>query len=368
MLPGLIKTAILGPYKLLIKVVLLLLVLVLAGVLYFLLTFDLDGYKPEIEKRASEAIGREVTVTGEIGWGIDNLTPSVTLEDVIVGPAAKPEGLIGKLEIALPLASLKDIARQEFSGEPTIRIALDGFVWGGREIGDFRLPLQLKPNGFALLSLTGKLKSEGTLEADIEYVAGILTAKAEIKGIDYSQLAKGASGGPLSLTADVSSKGDNGDQIIGHLKGVVEVTGGKGSIEAQGLRLFGDDLLAGLLSARQKKNRIVCVIAQGQIDKGVIRLGQAALDTEHVLMLAGGSIDLGRERLKLLVTPKPHDNTLISLATPLRIEGNWAHPSVTPDKRAVAEKVGGLMLGAIAPPAALLSFSHRGSDGQSPCH
>lgn len=367
MLPGLIKAAVIGPYKLIIKLVVIVFVLLLLAALYFMLTFDLDGYKSQIEEKASAALGRDVAIKGDIGWGIDNLTPSVTAKEVVIGPAKKPEGSVGKLEIALSLASVGDVMRQEFSDQPTIKINLDKLVWQGREIGDFRLPLQLRPDGFALLPVTGDISPDGKLEAYIEYTGGEMKASLEIEDIDYEQLASGASGGPLTAKAELSSKGANTDQIIANLNGIVELKGGAGLIEAQGLRLFGDDLIAGVLSARQKKNKIVCTTALGRIEKGVMRLENSALDTEHVLMLIGGSVDLRRERLKLLMTPKPHNNTLISLATPLRIEGNWANPSVKPDNRAMAEKVGGLMLGAIAPPAALLSFSQRGAEGQSPC-
>ncbi len=95
-------------------VVLLLLVLALVvpvGILALLVLVDLDGYKPAIEARLGEAIGRDVAIAGDIhvGWSFH---PSVRVDDVRIanpGWASRPELLrVARLQIQLdPLSLLR---------------------------------------------------------------------------------------------------------------------------------------------------------------------------------------------------------------------------------------------------------------------
>ena len=366
MLVNAAKSYFFGPVKLAVKIALVLALLLIVGFIYLAATLDLNKYKPELEKHASEAMGKPVRVLGDLDWGISGFKPSIVLNDVIVGNEKNPETTLGQLSVAIPLSDLLggNLSADELPAK--INLALEDLVYEGQEIGDITAPVRFNGKGLSIKPLTVNLPHDGTLEADVDYQNNKLTVAAKAADIDYALIIPGASGGDLGGTLELNGSGATIDDVLSGLNGKVALSGGQGRLSGDALSLWSNDVLSSVLTGRKKHTDVTCLLLNGNIKNGVLTPSQAVLDTEDVLVRAKGSIDLGRQRLKLLVTPTPKDAALISLATPLDVQGPWDNPSVTPDKRAVLEKVGSLMLGAVAPPAALLAFGNTG-DKSSPC-
>lgn len=361
------KSYYLGPVKLVLKLLVVVFILAVAGFIYIAATLDLNPYKAQIEQQATEAVGKPVHITGDLDWGISWFRPSVMLHDIVVGSLKNPEATLGKLAVTVPIGDLISggLAKGDLPGK--VDLALDDLVYAGQEIGDITAPVRFGADGLSINPLTVKLPKDGKLEADVDYQGAKLTVTAKAENIDYSLIIPGATGGDLGGTLDLNANGAAIDDVLAGMNGKIVLRGGKGRLSGNAISLWASDLLSKVMTGGGKDyTDVACLLLNGDIRNGVLTPSQAVLDTDDVIVGAKGKIDLRKQKLHLLVTPAPKNASLVSLATPLNVDGAWDNPSVTPDKRAVLEKVGGLVLGAVAPPAALLSFGSMG-DKSSPC-
>lgn len=327
---------------------------------------DLNKMKPKIEAQASEAAGKPVRILGDIGWGLDWLVPSVVLQNVQVGAANAPDGSVGEIKIRVPLTAL--LAGEGPGGHLPSRIylTLKDLSLHGHKLGDFTAPVHLSGDNLSIDPLEGDLPQGGDLKATLDYTDRVLTAKAEVSDIDYALVMPGASGGAIKGQMSLQGRGDSVDSILRGLDGDVSLYGGAGKLEGDAITMWADDLLSTVLTGSSDATEISCVVVQGKIQNGVLKPSKAVLDTKRVQVSAKGAVDFGAQSLNLLLTPAPKETALLSLATPLRVSGPWSGPDVKPDGRGIAEKAAGMLLGAVAPPAALLGFMKQGS-GENPC-
>lgn len=93
-----------------------------------------------------------------------------------------------------------------------------------------------------------------------------------------------------------------------------------------------------------------------------------AFDTTDTLIVGEGSIDLGEETLDLELRPRPKDRSLLSLRSPLVVDGTFANPGFRPDMGRLGVRGAiALALGSIAPPAALLATIELGPGDDADC-
>jgi AsmA protein len=104
--------------------------------------------------------------------------------------------------------------------------------------------------------------------------------------------------------------------------------------------------------------------------RGVVQLRQAVLDSRDSTLFVAGQISLKDEAMALRVNVKPKDFSLLSLRTPLTVDGTLGAPKVGVQGGGLAAKLlGAAALGAVATPAAaLLMLVDPGSrSAQDPC-
>ena len=328
--------------------------------------FDLDNYRADIEARATEIAGKPVRILGDLSWGL-GLTPTITLADVEVGAEKTPDARFGVIRVGVPLATLLsgDLTGGNLPGQ--LDISIDNLRLQDRALGDFEAPVKIGRNAFSIDPLEGDLPGGGSITAVVAYIDQTLKADAEVSGVDYAMVLPGASGGDMKGKLSLQARGANAEDLLKAMNGTVSLYGGAGRLSGDAIGLWSNDVLSTILTGRRSHTDVGCLVLAGNIKNGVLRPSQAVLDTDSARVSAKGTIDLANQRLNLLVSPAPKETAIVSLATPLRVEGNWSNPNVKPDGRAVVEKAAGLLLGAIAPPAALLSFMERGDDSASPC-
>ncbi len=180
-----------------------------------------------------------------------------------------------------------------------------------------------------------------------------------------------ASIGRLDGQLKMTASGNSVAALLGSASGELRAVAGRGTIskfvlEAAGLnianaafvRLFGDRQVA-----------LNCLVADLQLKEGIALTRVFVLDTPDATINVTGAINLQGERYDLTVLPETKGVRVLSLRSPLYVQGSFGDPEVGVDKRSVALKAGAaLALGAAAAPVAgLLALISPGDDTQSPC-
>ena len=180
------------------------------------------------------------------------------------------------------------------------------------------------------------------------YLSGTLNARLSLKGQGNS-------------VADILGSGDGRLSLAlqkGEISQLVTEAIGLDAAQALGMLIAGDEPL-----------RLNCARAEAVIQNGVVKTRHAVLDNDDSTLHIQGGASLKTEQLQLRVVADPKDFSPFSLRTPLNVTGNFKQPQVSVEASDLLARVAGaLVLGALAPPAALLAFIDTGAEPESePC-
>lgn len=198
---------------------------------------------------------------------------------------------------------------------------------------------------------------------------------ASVRGLDLgglfpdSALANDAVG-RIGGHARLAGTGNSIAAMLGSADGEIAVGMGRGQVSALLVELAGIDIAEalGFLITQDRKIPVRCAFGDFAVEQGVMQTRALAFDTTDTIIVGEGTIDLGEERLDLLLRPRPKDRSLLSLRSPLVIGGTFADPSFRPDmKRLGLRGALAVALGSIAPPAALLATLELGGGEDSGC-
>jgi uncharacterized protein involved in outer membrane biogenesis len=361
MLLDLAKKLYLAPIFLFIRLGLWVLGFVLMAGVLFLLTFDLNDYKGEIEKRASAFLQGEMKINGDVNLGVENFRPSLVLYDVKIGEDGRTTIMLAdRLEVVIPLAIPDGKDPWSFFAE------IQNLQINGRRLGDHDIPIRFRRDGFEMNGIEGKL-DDARLTGNVSYLSGVFHVDLNIKDLDYSHVAEGIEGGETKVDILLDGKGQDLDQIKRSLKGHIDLAGEAGELAGNALNLWAGDLLTSVLRGPQKETKINCAIADFVVENGVAKSRTIIFDTDQVTVFAKGSVDLAAERVNILFTPKPKKASLVSLATPVRVSVPFGQIHSEPETEAALKKIGGLLLGAVNPAIAMMSLMESGAGGKNPC-
>ena len=147
---------------------------------------------------------------------------------------------------------------------------------------------------------------------------------------------------------------------------------GEGEIASSAFELIAADLAWALVPKGGSGGtaKLTCLVNRIDFTDGIGNVAALALVTKRMRTSGKGSINLRDETLDLTLYPKPNDTSLLSLATPLRITGALASPSIRPDTgsllldAAAAIGVGVLTggVGALLPLMSLQNFDAENAD------
>ncbi len=174
------------------------------------------------------------------------------------------------------------------------------------------------------------------------------------------------------MQAEVRGQGRTPAALAASLSGTVRllVEGGEASTAELDAVVGGLTRLVGTLVAEDERRATLnCAAADFEVEQGVATARVLLADSEHATVYGEGTVDLGRERLDLLFTPKPKAITL-SVAVPVEVTGSLMAPRYSLQKVGVARKAVGVLaaLGIISfPPAALLGLAELGAGPDNPC-
>ncbi len=252
--------------------------------------------------------------------------------------AADDGGRDGRLfsDDPLDLAGLKSVDAELSYRAGTIRI-------DGPPIRNLVVKISLRGGRLALRPLTaevagGKLRAE--LTADGRGAVPALGADITLRKASLAALMGQAAGeavvdGPLDLVAKVRGKGRSLRRVMAGLGGLVTVEVGRGRVRSQAFDLLSDSLIEGITpwAPKEDSTRLNCVVARFDIRGGKAKSRVLVLDTSRATVAGSGEVDLGRERVDLLLAPSTKQTSVASVAAlvPIRVRGPLASPNAFPD-------------------------------------
>lgn len=218
--------------------------------------------------------------------------------------------------------------------------------------------LSLNPLNFGMAG--GELNSNLRLDGSKKRIRATIDMSA--RGLKLNELFPAveemeASIGEVHADAKLSSQGNSVSEMLGSSSGEVKALVSEGTIskfllEAVGLNI-GSLIMTKLFGDEQVN--LNCMAADLDVKNGIMRSRGFVMDTEEAIIRAGGQINLEKEELALSIHPENKHLRLLSLRSPIYVEGSFDDPQFDVDKGSIAAQAGGaLVLGIAAPVATAL--------------
>jgi uncharacterized protein involved in outer membrane biogenesis len=108
---------------------------------------------------------------------------------------------------------------------------------------------------------------------------------------------------------------------------------GRGRISNLLLELAGLDVAEALrfLLGEDRVVPVRCAFADFEVEDGVVTARSFVFDTTDTVLYGDGHVDLRDETLHLQLRPRPKDRSLVSLRSPLRVDGRLKDPDIHPE-------------------------------------
>lgn len=216
-------------------------------------------------------------------------------------------------------------------------------------------------------------EAAGSARLDTRVDPPAWTVGLDVRGMAIEQwlrlnpkaLAEDPVTGRLRADIDVKGRGRSPAALLGSLDGPVRLQLDHGSVSHLLTEAVGLDLAQGLAVwlRGDRKLTLNCAEVEGRFQAGVLRPRTAVVDNRDSRIDIDGRVNLADETLDLRLVAKPKDFSLLTLRSPLRVQGTLADPRVALEGKALGGKaIAAIALGALAPPAALLAFVDPGED------
>ncbi|MEQ1888267.1 MAG: AsmA family protein [Alphaproteobacteria bacterium] len=112
--------------------------------------------------------------------------------------------------------------------------------------------------------------------------------------------------------------------------------------------------IKGMFDGGGNDAKIACGFGAFVINNGIAENRGLLMVTDKAVLTGTGHVDLGQERLKLRLSPRPRDNSLISLASDVDISGTLVYPEFHLNSGSVAKNVGKTALGVALGPLGMI--------------
>lgn len=174
--------------------------------------------------------------------------------------------------------------------------------------------------------------------------------------------------GTLNGRTDLVGKGNTTAELLGSINGKTTLFIEHGEISRLVMELLGLDIAQSLSAwlGGDHSQRLQCAVMDLKASNGVITPEVALVDTPVTLMLMHGNIDLGQEKLDLLLAAKPKNFSPLTVRSPIKIQGSFIDPKVRPEAGPIAARLlGSVALAFVNPLAAILPYLDAGSTSNS---
>lgn len=218
--------------------------------------------------------------------------------------------------------------------------------------------------------LDGELAIDGTgrpATMRLGLVADGIEAGALLKNL---RLTEAVSGAKTALRLDLQAKGGSLRGLLARTDGDVTLIVDSGVIGNAYVDLLAFDLIRAIApwTPREDMTRMQCLVARFAIRNGLAKSQALLFDTSHMTMGGSGTVNLASEGLDLTLVPRAKQASLVNLAIPMDVGGTFAHPTILPNKAALAIGVAGAAAGAaIMPLGVLVPLITTGLGDANPC-
>ncbi len=176
--------------------------------------------------------------------------------------------------------------------------------------------------------------------------------------------------GQINGDFDLAGTGNSVGRMLATTNGSVAVVVAGGEIsqlmmEKVGLHLW--EILR-LNITGDKLVKLRCAVADFDVKQGNMQTRALVFDTEVTTILGTGNIDLGQERIDLILNQKTKNTSPLALRTPILVRGSFAKPVAEIDTGPLALRaIAAVVLGTINPLLALLPLIDAGPGRDSDC-
>jgi uncharacterized protein involved in outer membrane biogenesis len=232
--------------------------------------------------------------------------------------------------------------------------------------------LSFTPVSFVLPQgkLTSNIKVDGSKDVpEVEIDSRITQVRlSQFKMKNGDEPVDGTLVGRIILHGRGKSLHEIGATAAGNMSFVIP-HGDIRSAFAEALGINAARALGLLLTGSQDKTGIRCGVANFKAEGGVFAAQDIVFDTDKILILGKGEVDLGPEVIDLTLTGQPKKFRFFRIKSPVAITGTLSHPKVglepgnTPGQVAIATALGVLA----TPLAAVIGFIDPGLAKDADC-
>lgn len=182
---------------------------------------------------------------------------------------------------------------------------------------------------FAARLYSGRVNGAGSLDARTE--TPLLKAKAVMTGLRLADAAaaKSPMQGRLDLRFDLAGRGRSLHLAAGTASGTAGFSLTGATVPRPAAYILGGDMLRAALAGRNGAVALDCATGDLKGANGRLDVRNLALGTAMGSASGSGTIDLGAERLALVLNGRAARRRLFQVAAPIRIEGPWLRPVVS---------------------------------------
>ena len=176
--------------------------------------------------------------------------------------------------------------------------------------------------------------------------------------------------GALFGRAKLHAQGNSIAKLMGSADGDLTLMINGGQMSAILLEAAGLDIaeVVKFLTIRDKPVPLRCAIADLHIDHGLAKTELFVIDTQDTVFIGDGRIDMAKEHVDIIIHPRPKDQSILALRSPLHIEGPFKkpHAGVKPGPLA-AKGAAAVALGLVNPLLAIVPLIETGPGENSDC-
>lgn len=246
-------------------------------------------------------------------------------------------------------------------------------------IDDLSLDLSLK-NGLLKLQplqfgvADGSLNAYATIDASTSTISWDYDVRLRhfllgklLKSASFKDAGKGQISGDIKLKA----RGNSLHKALESSNGRVTLVMSGGQFSNLLLELAGADIAESLefLVTKDKKVPIRCMVADIGLNNGLMQSDTLVFDTEDTRINGDLMANLKDESFSLRLEPEPKGPSILSVRTPVTINGTFKNIGVQPDYKSLGLRAGAaVVLGVFATPAAaVLAFVEPGLGTDAQC-
>jgi len=215
----------------------------------------------------------------------------------------------------------------------------------------------------------------GTIRIDSTVSPAAVTTRLDVRALQLNRLFPAVERtktgfGKFSGRFNLTGRGNSVAQVLGSSSGDVALLMGKGemsNILLEFMGLDGGEVIKFLVRGDDTV-QLRCAAAAFDVKQGLMTSRAIVLDTSDTVITGQGQVNLAAETLDILFKPQPKDMSILSLRSPLRINGTFADTAAGPETSALAGRVGiALVLAAINPLLALAATIETGPGENADC-